>query len=184
MINLRITRHIKTKDIEWFSVGNKELNFECDLLTVDTHRSSTLDDYPHMKDFVEKKFPETKSDYENPNLVKAIYFLRGEKPSNEIMEELGYISERLLSQLVMGEVTDYEVIKKFDRSQSKIKGKDELNIKEMEYYYDFIDNYLIKNFGFTKDSLNRFKNPTFHFLTQEKTWDKSLEKKYKIKFSK
>lgn len=181
-MNLKIIRHLKTKDIEWFWVGNKELNFECDLLIIDTHRPSSLDDFPHMKEFVEKNYPETKSDYENPNLVKAVYFLRGEKPGNEIMEELGYISERLLSHLVMDGVTDYEIVKKFDRDNYK-GDKDEINVKETEYYYDIMDNYLMKNFGFTKDSLNRFKNPTFHFLTQEKTWDKEMEEKYKIEIS-
>lgn len=184
MIDLRITRRLKTKDIEWFWVGNNEINFQCDLLFVDTHRSSTLDDFSHLKDFIEKKFPETKSDYEYPNLVKAIYFFRGKKPNDEIMEELGFIVEELLSHLVYQPAEQHNIIKVFDKSKFIDLDSDELNIKEIEYYYDFIDNYLIKNYGFTNKSLNRFKNPTFHFLTQEKTWPKEMEKKYKIRFSK
>lgn len=174
MIPLRISRNLKTKDIEWFIIRNMEIGFECDILIIDTHRPSTLDDFPHMKEFIEKKFPEQKDDYENPNFIKVLVFTQKEIREEKIKEELTYIVEGLLQKVVAGWDIEYHTF--------KIKKDKKVDRFKREYVYDYINNYLIKHFGFTKESLDGFKNPTFHFLTQEKTWDKELEKKYKIKF--
>lgn len=172
MSNLIFRRFLKTKDVEWFKIAIQDDDFVCDVLVIDTRRPSTVADYPNLKQPIDKFDLEL---IENPNLVKGLFFFREREPGENVLQELNCLFDSLLLHLVHDWVFDIKIL--------KIKKKGKLSKeKKDEYYHNCVCEYLFKDFGFTQKALDRFKNPTFHFLTQEKTWSKAWEKKYKIKF--
>ena len=168
MINFQ--RLLKTKDLELYEFYNFELAFSCYGIVVDTHRLGTIDDHPHLKG----KLKEDDEIVNDPNLIKVILFFRDE-PQEEMISELDSLLDSLLLYLNYDWARDSIIIK--NESKNSLGNEDVNN-----FYYDYVCDYLVKNFGFTKESLNKFNNPTFAFLTQEKEWDKETEEKYKIKF--